>query len=128
MKHLFITLFLSFVCVFSIYGQEKARPLYDAEIERKVSYMDIEGTIYTDVVVTLKSNEPDYFFVMKGKVKVKVVDSNGIVVYKKTLNNNFLYVFSDGSVEIAKEHFVKLYMFKDDGKIYGKIREKEGIY
>lgn len=128
MKHLFFTLFLSFVCVFSIYGQETASPLHDAEIERKVAFMDIEGNYYKDVVVTMKSNEPDYFFVMKGKVKVKVVDSNGKVVYKKTLKNNFLYVFSNGSVEIAREHFVKLCIFKYDGEIYGKIREKEGVF
>ena len=35
------------------------------ELIRKVLHFDIEGEIYTDVEVAIKSNSPDYFFVNK---------------------------------------------------------------
>ena len=35
---------------------EKASPMQNAELIRKVWFLDIEGEMYTDVVVSVKSN------------------------------------------------------------------------
>ena len=40
---------------------EKASPMQNAELIRKVCFLDIEGEVYTDVVVAIKSISPDGF-------------------------------------------------------------------
>ena len=109
---------------------ETAKPLTDMEIVRKVAYLDVEGKIYEDVTMTFKSITPDYFISDKYKVKVKVVDKNGKSVYKKTFKNVFLYVFSNGQIQVGKKNFDQIVVQKStatDNNI-GIIREKEGIY
>lgn len=54
--------------------------MQNAELIRKVCFLDIEGEVYTDVVVAIKSISPDGFFSDKYRVKVKVTDSNGKTV------------------------------------------------
>lgn len=128
MKHLFLIL-LSVLSFSLSIGQETARPLKDTEIERRVAIMDIEGKYYENVVVTLKSTSPDYFFTDKYKVKVKIVDEKGKTIWKKTLKNVFLYVFSDGQIQVGKQNFDQIVIHKSSyGDFYGKIREKEGIF
>lgn len=109
---------------------ESVKPLFDVEIVRKVSLMDIEGKVYEDVVVTMKSITPDYFISDKYKVKIFIQDANGKKIWKKTLKNVYLYVFSNGQVEIGQQKFTQILIYKSPtaDKIYGMIREKEGIY
>lgn len=129
MKHLFLILLSVLSFSLSAIGQETARPLKDTEIERRVAIMDIEGKYYENVVVTLKSTSPDYFFTDKYKVKVKIVDEKGKTIWKKTLKNVFLYVFSDGQIQVGKQNFDQIVIHKSSyGDFYGKIREKEGIF
>lgn len=111
-------------------AQESAKPLTDQEVVRKVAIMDIEGTIYKDVVVTMKSTSPDYFITDHYKVKVSVTDSTGKKVWKKTLKNVFLYVFSDGQIQIGKRNFDQIVIQKSSytGDFIGTVREKEGIF
>ena len=109
---------------------ETTSPLTDAEIVRKVATIDIEGEYYDNVVVTMKSLSPDFFKRDIYKVKVTITDSNGKNIWKKTLKNVFLYVFSDGQVQIGKRNFVQIVISKSSltGDFIGKIREKEGVY
>lgn len=110
---------------------EKASPMQDAELIRKVLYLDIEGKVYTDVVVAIKSISPDGFFSDKCRVKVKVTDSNGKTVWNKTMKNAYLYVFSSGQVQVGRPKFDKLIIYSDKrSNKYEKgiIREKEGVY
>lgn len=127
MKHLFICLLLFISCAFTINAQETAKSLYSTEIERKVSMLDFEGHLYTDVVVKLKSNS---VYGMTDKVKVKIVNSEGKLLLKKTFKNSCLFVFSSGQVQVGKDNFSKLVITKSfDGINYiGIIREKEGVY
>lgn len=109
---------------------EKASPMQNAELIRKVWFLDIEGEMYTDVVVSVKSISPD-FFSDKYRVKVKVTDSNGKTVWNKTMKNVYLYVFSDGQIQIGRPKFSQLVIYS--GKRANKyekgiIREKEGVY
>ncbi len=53
----------------------------------------------------MKSTSPDYFITDKYKVKITITDANGKKIWKKTLKNVFLYVFSDGQVQVGKRHF-----------------------
>ncbi len=110
---------------------EKASPMQNAELIRKVLSLDIEGKLYTDVVVAIKSISPDHFFSEKYRVKVKVMDSDGKTVWNKTMKNVYLYVFSNGQVQVGKPNFDKLVIYSDkrDNKYEkGIIREKEGVY
>lgn len=109
---------------------EKIKPLLDTEIVRKCANLDIEGKYYENVTVTIKSNEPDYVWIDKYKVKVTVTDASGNKVWKKTLNNSFLYVFSDGQIQIGKKNFYKMVILRSSssGNWEGVVREKEGVY
>ena len=57
------------------------------------------------LIMLFTSITPDYFISDKYKVKVKVVDKNGKSIYKKTLKNVFLYVFSNGQIQVGKKNF-----------------------
>ncbi len=116
---------------------EKASPMQNAELIRKVLSLDIEGKLYTDVVVAIKSisiispNLISGSFSEKYRVKVKVMDSDGKTVWNKTLKNVYLYVFSNGQIQVGKPNFDKLVIYSDkrDNKYEkGIIREKEGVY
>ena len=100
------------------------------EIMRSVAYIDIEGKYYSDVTMTFKSISPDYFISNKYKVKVNVVDNNGKSVYKKTLNNAYLYVFSSGQIQVGRPNFSQIIVFPKDSKYESTciIREKEGVF
>ncbi|MBO5611273.1 MAG: hypothetical protein J5918_01605 [Prevotella sp.] len=132
MKHFVTILFLILSLSISGFAQEpeSAKPLTDTEVLRKVAIMDIEGQIYDNVVVTMKSTSPDYIITDKYKVKVTITDANGKKIWKKTLKNVFLYVFSDGQVQVGKQNFDRILIRKSSltGDFIGKIREKEGIY
>lgn len=127
LRILLILLFFNFTT--SLFSQETAKPLTDTEIMRNVSRMDIEGKEYENVKVTLKSISPDYYISDKYRVKVTIVDMDGKEVWKKTLKNVFLYVFSEGQIQVGKPNFNKILIQKNDsGSFNGKIREKEGVY
>lgn len=129
-KKLFLLLIMLLNCslTFAQKESETALPLTDMEIVRKVAYLDIEGKIYEDVIMTFKSITPDYF--ISDKYKVKVVDKNRKTIYKNTLKNVFLYVFSSGQIQVGKKNFNQILIQKStmtDNNI-GIIREKEGVY
>ena len=114
---------------------ETAGPLTDMEIVRKVAFLDIERKSYENVVISFKSVTPDYLISDKYRVKVKVLDENGKSIYKKTFRNVFLYVFSDGQVQVGqptgkKKSFNQIIITKSASSddYVGMIREKEGIY
>ena len=110
--------------------EESVKPLTDTEITRRVTLLDLEGKNYYNVVMTFKSTTPDYFITDKYKVKVTITDSSGKKVWKRTLKNAFLYVFSDGQVQIGKKNFDQI-LVKRVGKtetFIGIVREKEGVY
>lgn len=107
---------------------EKAKPMLDTEIVRKCLKFDIEGDEYEDVVVTMKSNNPDNILT-GSKVKVTVVNASGTKVWAKTLKNVYLYVFSTGEILVGKPHFDQLAIFREGSKNWtGIVREKEGVY
>jgi len=129
MKPRILLTFLLFNFTISLFSQETAKPMTGTEIVRNVSRIDIEGKEYENVKITLKSISPDYFFSDIYKVKVTIVNMEGKVVWKKTLKNVFLYVFSSGQIQVGKPNFDKILIQKNYlGEFNGKIREKEGIY
>lgn len=109
---------------------ETAKPMTDTEIVRKCAILDVEGKYYENVIVTLKSNQPDFFFIDKYKVKVTVTDASGSKVWNKTFKNAFLYVFSSGQIQVGKQNFNQLVITKSSstGDWIGKVREKEGVF
>jgi hypothetical protein len=127
LRLLLFFLFLNFTT--NLFSQEKVKPISDTEIMRNVSRMDIEGKVYENVKVTFKSISPDYYFSDIDKVKVIIVDMENKEVWKKTLKNVYLYVFSDGQIQVGKPNFNKILIKRNDSGSYnGTIREKEGVY
>lgn len=126
---LLIMLFTSY-STFAQSDPEKSMPLTDMEIARKIAFLDIEGKYYEDVTMSFKSITPDYFISDKYKVKVKVIDKNGKSIYKKTFKNVFLYVFSNGQIQVGKKNFNQIVVSKSKttNENIGIIREKEGVY
>ena len=129
MKLNILLIFLLFNFTTTVFCQETTKPLTDTEIVRNVSSMDIEGKEYKNVKVTMKSISPDYYFSDKDKVKVTILGMDGLKVWKKTLKNVYLYVFSSGQIQVGQPNFTKILIQKNySGSFIGKIREKEGIY
>lgn len=107
---------------------ETSLPSTDTEIVRRCSFMDIEGKYYKDCVVTLKSTSPDLFITDKYKVKVLVKDENGKKVYKKTFSNAYLYIYSNGQVQVGKPKFNQVVISRVSDSWFGEIKEKEGVW
>ena len=132
MKKIVLMMLFLISCSANIIAQEPetARPLTDTEVVRRVALLDLEGKYYYDVVMTFKSTTPDYFITDKYKVKVTVKDSDGKNVWKKTLKNVFLYVFSNGQIQVGKSNFNQILVQKgkETGDFFGVVREKEGVY
>ena len=67
MKKLIVLLIFSLSFGWFVFAQnnndetEKASPMQNAELIRNVCFLDIEGEVYTDVVVAIKSISPDGF-------------------------------------------------------------------
>lgn len=136
MKKIIFILTTFFLLTVSSFAQnetatESSRPTTDTEIVRRCASLDIEGKVYEDVIITMKSTSPDYFVTDKYKVKVQVKDQNGKKIYKKTFSNAYLYIFSNGQIQIGKPKFNQIVITK--GTLlpdlwFGQIREKEGIW
>ena len=108
---------------------ETASPMTNTEIVRPCAILYIEDDCYEDVTVTIKSNQPDFFFTDKYKVKVTVTDAAGTKIWNKTFKNAFLYIFSNGQIQIGKQNFDKMVISKvSTGDWVGVVREKEGVY
>ena len=132
MKKFVTILFLIVSFAFSALAQESetVSPLFDTEVVRKVALMDIEGELFNNVVVTMKSISPDYLLSDQYRVKVTIKNAKGKKIWKETLNNVYLYVFSNGQVIVGKKHFDQILIYKspETGNMLGLLREKEGIY
>ena len=115
---------------FSIYADEpeKTSPITNKEITRNVSRLDIEGKSYENVTIQMCGIQGDVL--SWPKVKVKVKNSKGKKVWSKTFKNAYIYVFSDGQLQIGLKNFNQMMIFKlkDSNEWIGIVNEKEGIY
>ena len=114
----------------NVFARKEANPVTNQRVVRKVALIDIEGATYENVVVSMKSTSPDGIITDKYKVKVVITDSKGKKIWKKTLKNVFLYVFSEGQVQVGNGgfHQIVIYKLSHTADFIGKIREKEGVY
>ena len=130
MKKILLLFAMLLTFTLNVFAQEKANPVTDHEVVRRVALIDIEGTTYENVVVSMKSASLDDYIKGENKVEVVITDSKGKKIWEKALKNVFLYVFSNGQVQIAQGGFVQIVIDKlsqtDD--FVGMVREKEGIY
>ncbi|MDN3643749.1 hypothetical protein QWY87_13615 [Lutimonas halocynthiae] len=127
---LLIILMFSFPAILlSQEEEETISPSYKTEIIRNVSVLDIEGIVYKNVTVSLKSNNQGRYVGETSKVKVKIVNVDGRLIWNKTLKNAYLYVFSNGDIQVGRPRFNKIIIDKVySGDYVGEIREYEGIY
>lgn len=103
---------------------EEVSPTFNVEIERKVSYIDIEGEMYYDCVVAIRASSATV-----SVVSVQIKDKNGKRIYVRKFKGSYLYIFSSGQIQIGKPRFDKVVIYsRPYGSYVGKIREKEGVY
>lgn len=119
--------FISFAQLKNI--ERKSYLIKDIEIERFVRVIDIEGVIYENVLVNIKSISPDFVIHDYHRVKITIKDKNGKKIYKKTFNNTFLYISNIRDIEIGKKPFVQMIILPSfyTNDYFAIIREKEGI-
>lgn len=125
-----ILLFISLISLnIGLIAQESVEPLKNGEVTRDVTIMDIEGKNYYNVKVTLKSMSPDNIINYSNRVNVTVVNENGFPVWRKTIKDAYLYVFSNGQVQVGKGKIDQIIISKSgyNDSYIGKVREKEGI-
>lgn len=105
------------------------RPLLDTEVLRKVTVLDIEGTRYENVEVTIKSISAELWYEYD-RVRVIVRDKEGKIIWKKVLNQSYMYILENGQVHVGKPNFDQMVIYRMAySKGYtGIIREKEGVY
>ena len=130
MKKVFVVFLFIFstVSTFAQSEGESVKPIGGITLYRNVSLAAIEQN-YLDVIVKFKAAElGDYF---TNGVKVVVVDNNtGKKIYRKRFSKSYLYVFSDGTIEVGKGNaLTQIILFKyKDGSGWGMILKERGIY
>ncbi len=135
MKKILFLFMLILSCQLSLYAQENkvaesVMPTNNAEINRKVYLLDIEGKDYHDVTVNIESLSPNPLVSDRYRVKVLVTDSVGKKIYKKKFKDCYLYIYSNGQIQIGKPRFnmIVLYPPVSGQSVIGIIREKEGVF
>ena len=138
MKHFLFIFLMVFSCQIAVIAQENeekkevesVKPTDNVEIIRKVYALDIEGKIYKNVTVKIKSLSPEVWVSDHYRVKVLVTDSIGKKIYKKTFKDSYLYIFSKGQIQVGKPHFNMIVIDKPllGESFMGIIREKEGVF
>lgn len=106
---------------------ETVLPTEYKTVLRRVSELSLEGETYDDVEVVMTSSaiEP---YLTAPSVKI-LVKKDGKQIYKKRLYNAYLYIFSNGQIQVGKPNFSQLLISpKGDGVYIGEIREYEGVY
>ena len=130
MKRLFSILALS-LCLMSASAQEKesVHPVMgQVEIARICDVVDIEGSIVKDAVIYLKTGKTAFSYSISNKVDVKVKQGKKTIFHKK-LKNAYLYIFSNGQVQVGQPRINNIIIGRDsDGSIVGQIRIMEGIW
>ena len=130
MKKVFVVFLFIFstVSTFAQSEGESVKPIGGITLYRNVSLAAIQNN-YLDVIVKFKAAElGDYF---TNGVKVVVVDNNtGKKIYRKRFSKSYLYVFSDGTIEVGKGNaLTQIILFKyKDGSGWGMILKERGIY
>ena len=63
-------------------------------------------------------------------MKVIVKDESDKKIYKKTFKNCYLYIFSNGQIQVGKPKFHRIVIRQSwyDNTWCGEIKEKEGIW
>ena len=128
MKKVFVVFLFIFstVSTFAQSEGESVKPIGGITLYRNVSLAAIEQNNYLDVIVKFKAAElGDYF--TNG---VKVVVNTGKKIYRKRFSKSYLYVFSDGTIEVGKGNaLTQIILFKyKDGSGWGMILKERGIY
>ena len=130
MKKVFVVFLFIFstVSTFAQSEGESVKPIGGITLYRNVSLAAIEQNNYLDVIVKFKAAElGDYF---TNGVKVVVVDNNtGKKIYRKRFSKSYLYVFSDGTIEVGKGNaLTQIILLYKDGSGWGMILKERGIY
>lgn len=130
MKKVFVVFLFIFstVSTFAQSEGESVKPIGGITLYRNVSLAAIEQNNYLDVIVKFKAAElGDYF---TNGVVVVVDNNTGKKIYRKRFSKSYLYVFSDGTIEVGKGNaLTQIILFKyKDGSGWGMILKERGIY
>lgn len=97
------------------------------ELTRYIANIDIEGDIYCDVSADIEATPKDRY--AKPSVKVKIKDAKtGKVIWSKKLDGSYLFLFSDGQIQIGKQDLRQVVISRPGEDCAAKIRVKQGIW
>lgn len=129
MKRYFLFLLafsFAFVC-FSQNGQQgRVKPLFNYKVVRNCNIFAIDGVAYNNVTVTIRSKNPGLFR-DHYRVIVTVKNRENKTLYKKTFNDNFLYLFSSGQIQVGNPEFCCALIWWSGGYWSGELDELNGI-
>lgn len=131
MKRILTFILISLLGAFTAHAQgtvETIKPeTTENDIVREIDSMDIEGEFYCNVTVHIKSTPQSQY--VTPSVKVKIVETaTGKTVFSKTLKGSYLFLFSDGQIQIGKRSLRQIAISKPGKGSAGIIRIKEGIW
>lgn len=130
MKRILTLIFISLLGAYMASAQgtvETTKPeTTENNIVRSIDSIDIEGDFYCNVTVHIKSIPQGKY--AKPYVKVKIVETaTKKTILSKTLNGSYLFLFSDGQIQVGKHNLRQIAISKPGKGSAGIIRIKEGI-
>ena len=106
-------------------GVLQSLPSVGTKIERNLVWIDIEGTYYNNAHLLLQS----YYDYRYRKFVVRVnVTQNHKRIYSKRFNDSYMYLFSNGTIQVGRPNFYQLVVIHDKLGYCGKIRQFEGVH
>ena len=131
MKRILTFILISLLCAFTASAQSTVETIKpentEKDIVRNVDSIDIEGDFYCDVTVHIKSMPKSRY--VNPYVNVKIVETRtGKTVFSKILKGSYLFLFSDGQIQVGKHNLRQIAISKPGKGSAGIIRIKEGIW
>ena len=131
MKRILTFILISLLGAFTASAQgtvETIKPeTAENDIARDIDSIDIEGDFYCNVTVHIKSIPQSRY--VTPSVKVKIVEkTTGKTVFSKTLKGSYLFLFSDGQIQVGKHNLRQIAISKSGKNSAGIVRVKEGIW
>ena len=126
MKKIVFILTLMLSAFTTVFAQLTVKPTFDKEVVCQVTTLDDEGAIYDNVIVKMKCTVK--FASSTCQTRVTICNQNGKKIAKKIYPDALLYVFDSGQIQVGKNGFTKMLIYKEkDGTTVGKIRVNEGV-
>lgn len=131
MKRILTFILISLLGSFIAFAQSTVETIKpentENDIVRDIDTIDIEGSFYCNVTVHITSMPQSKY--VRPYVRVKIVEKGTRkTILSKTLNGSFLFLFSDGQIQVGRHNLRQIALSKPGKGSAGIVRIKEGIW